>query len=213
MDPQRQYAQLLTLWSEGSKLFRRDRHYNRRQQDEWDAWWRLGRRLVERGLMVLPVPFPEPILLVEDGARWFTLATASGVNSGVARGDTVVVTADGSSVLAWDNRWTVRMDLALRLGMRGWDTLMHWPDKWGTPGWTCDSLDAALTLLGALQRTPKPFQTMPMADWTLAARMMRHPERRFASGHALPWEHGFCYDAETAESWWERQDEDSVHTR
>lgn len=212
MDPQRQYAQLLTLWSQGSKMFRRSQHLLKHRDEGWDSWWRLGRRLVERRMTVLPLPLPDPYLLVGTESEWFTLCPAGLQDVGVARGQVIEVAPDGSDALCWQGRWTIRMDVALRLGQRGWDTLCRWPRE-DAPRVTIAGLDGALTLLGALGRWPTLFAALQPEDWALASELLRHPMRRLEAPRPLPESWGFCWEAETHEAWWQRQDEDSVHTR
>lgn len=213
MDPQRQYAQLLTLWSQGTKLFRREAQY-REYDARWDAWWRLGRRLVERRLLVLPVPLQEPVLVAATESHWFTLASAPDVEDGITRGPVVVVAdPDSGPALHWGNYWSVRYDVALQLGLRGWDALLTWPRRQASAAWQADDVDAALTVLGALHRHPYIFHAVPMQDWVVAARLVRHPGQRRSVTAPLPASVGFRYDVATGQAWWPGQDEDSVHLR
>ena len=211
MDPQRQYAQLLTLWSQGSKLFRRDRHYRRVAESDWEAWWKLGRRLVERQLIVLPVPGRSfPVLLVGGVDFWITLVDERFcAQSDVFLHGIGIIGAE-SGALRWDGHWTLQMELALRLGERGWKTLMHWPHASQGGVLEVSSIDESLTLLGALRRNPRVMDTLSMEDWVLASHLIRHPRIGMASDHGLSPDAGFRYDVETGILWWTGQDEDSV---
>ncbi|NMP22157.1 hypothetical protein [Sulfobacillus harzensis] len=210
MDPQRQYAQLLTLWSEGSKLFRRQKHYRSRKDDRWDGWWRLGRRMVERGLSVLPVPLASPMLVAAVGERWFTIAGLSDVEKGIARDPVIILRHRAEAALHWDGRWSLHHDLALRLGPKGWRMLLEWPRPGCCEILTVSSVEASLTLIGAVGRHPAMFKELPLADWELASQMLRHPGRRFPASHPLPVELGFRFDRHREEAWYQGQDEDSV---
>ncbi len=214
MDPQRQYAQLLTLWSQGSKMLRRARQLEGRRDPEWDAWWRLGRRLAERQLIVLPVPGSEPILAVSTDRYWFTLSPVALRRVGTTGHHSIAVTpiGDEEAALAWSPEgWTVRMDTALRLGEKGWNTLCQWPGcSTGLP-WSVDDVDQALTLLGALNRHPGLMSRIPRQHWAVASQMLRHPLHPVPCSSPLPEALGFRYSPDRQTAWWEPQDEDSVH--
>ena len=213
MDPQRQYAQLLTLWSQGSKMLRRAQQLEGQRDPEWDAWWRLGRRLVERQLTVLPVPGSGPILAVSTQRYWFTLSSARLRKVGTAGHHSIAV-AEAGTALSWSPEgWTVRMDTALRLGEKGWNTLCRWPGSLMGPPWTVDDVDQAVTLLGALDRQPGLMSRIPMQQWAIAAHMLRHPLHPVPCSAPLPEALGFRYSPERQTAWWEPQDEDSVHKR
>ncbi len=210
MDPQRQYAQLLTLWSQGSKMFRRSRYLDQDGAVSWEKWWRLGRHLVERHLVVLPVPLADPYFLVGVGEQWLTLCPRQTGDIGIAKGLIVAVEDAEVPALSFDGQWVVSLELAQRLGKRGWHTLIQWK----SPGrLRVQTLDQAFTLLGALERWPRLFSEISREQWVKASQLMRHPGQRMSSAMELPVQWGFRFDAETGEIWWERQDEDSVHER
>ncbi|PSR22038.1 MAG: hypothetical protein C7B45_08540 [Sulfobacillus acidophilus] len=211
MDPQRQYAQLLTLWSQGSKMFRRAQQLSDHWDSQWDAWWHLGRRLVERGLTVVPVPLTPPYLLVDIEGQWFTLCPPKGANTGVAH-RVIVVARDDVPALRWDGVWNTSWSLAMRLGRHGWTTLGSAPPPLESPLCVA-TVDQALTLLGAMRRKPALFRQLSAQHWIVAAALMRHPGLRLATASPLPASWGFGYDPLTHEAWWERQDEDSVQKR
>ncbi len=201
MDPQRQYAQLLTLWSEGSKLFRRERQYRSRQADSWDGWWRLGRRMVERGLLVLPVPLGSPILLAAVQDLWFTVAGLEDVDVGIARGPVLIRTEGTDWALRWDGVWHVRSDLALSLGQRGWRMLVQWPSPSRKQPWQVADMHQALMVIGAVNRRPEIFRGLDMEDWEVASMLLRHPQKRCRWPHPLPARFGFFYDGQ--EAWYQ----------
>ncbi|MDA8195430.1 MAG: hypothetical protein M0Z53_15760 [Thermaerobacter sp.] len=216
MDPQRQYARLLTLWAESAKSARRMDHLAPgRWPREWDPWWRLGRRLVERGMDVLPVPGVFPVLLVAwdqtaPGRSWAAL-----VDAGDAQGRLVyrhairIALAPDAPALEGDRLgWLVSRDLALLLGARLWRTLIEWPDH---PCGRWPENDQALAILGALAARPAAFRQAPTDDWSVLARLWRHRgiPQRIPSWHQDPpyrWVH------RVADRYvWPSQDEDSVH--
>ncbi len=211
MDPQRQYAQLLTLWSQGSKMFRRAQQSPGRWDSQWDAWWHLGRRMVERGLTVVPVPMTPPYLLVDIEGQWFTVCPPEGAQTNVAH-HIIVVARDDAPALTWDGRWQTSWGLALRLGRHGWGTLLNAPKALASP-LRVGTVDHALTLLGAMRAKPGLFRQLSAEHWEVAATLMRHPGHRIALASPLPASWGFQYDALAQQAWWERQDEDSVQKR
>ncbi len=202
MDPQRQYAQLLTVWSQGSKMFRRSQYLDIGYNPEWNVWWRLGRRLVERGLTVLPVPTAYPTLVIATQGDWFTLCPADHRRDGLAKGVVVGVSGADAPALRFDHGWIVSHDTALRLGMRGWSTLVRWAGELDTV-LTVPEVDRALTLLGALGRLPLLFRAIDVGDWVAAAVMLRHPARRMSMARPLPECWGFHYDAASKQAWWD----------
>ncbi|MCY0879268.1 MAG: hypothetical protein OWU84_10045 [Firmicutes bacterium] len=211
MDPQRQYAQLLTLWSQGTKMLRRAQHHALPYSAAWEWWWRLGRRLVERRMAVLPVPLNEPALLVGlSEGEWFTLLSSATAPDVARIGRALIVWRDGPAALAYqDERWCVRLDVASALGQRGWRTLVRWRPAEPV---TAATRAAAETVLGALDRYPALFGAISPDLWVTAAFLLRHPGQRLPSVAPLPAEWGFRYDGATETAWWERQDEDIVRS-
>lgn len=213
MDPQRQYAQLLTLWSEGSKVFRRKAFLTGDREEAWELWWRIGRRLVERGLMVLPMPLAVPSLFVATENRWWTLIDEQHVSSEMVHGQVIAVRTECQPALSWTGYWGVSVEMILRMGEHGFSTLIEWPTHKFSGELSVDALDHAVTLIGALHRTPALFHALALDDWVTAARLVRHSGMQLKVSNPLPREWGFRYDTEQHLAWFERQDEDSVHKR
>lgn len=193
-------------------MFRRSQHIDKQTDPEWNAWWRLGRRLVERRLVVLPMPLNPPYLIaaLPESTGWFVLSRADQVYRGVAHESAVIgVELSQTSALRREGgHWLVSFPLALSLGPKGWAALLS-----HEPAAVLDVPDqtTAVTVIGALGRHPRLFDAIEPQDWCLAARLMRHPGKRLAASQALNPSWGFQFDAVTGEAWWERQDEDSVH--
>jgi hypothetical protein len=193
-------------------MFRRSQYLDKRKSSPWDAWWRLGRRLVERRLAVLPVPLDVPALLVGAPGVWFTVCPENWTGHGVVKPPLIGVYETGGEALVWQSgHWTVSFETALALGIRGWDALVQGvkPDS----PVSCPTSSDALTLIGAMGRQSAVFHALNGADWPLAARLMRHPHRRAPADHPISERWGFRYDETSHEAWWDGQDEDSVHSR
>lgn len=192
-------------------MFRRSRHLRIAYDSSWDCWWRLGRRMVERHLTVLPVPLESPRFLVGLSDRWFVVCPESTARDGVANRLIIAIADGGANALTWSRGWILSGDLALSLGQRGWNALVTGAVPAADADFLVERMDEALVLLGAMGRMPALFRFLPSSDWVLAARLMRHPSRRMAAVRPLPSSWGFQFDADSGEAWWSRQDEDSVH--
>lgn len=218
LDPQRQYARLLTLWAVSAKASRRMEYLARgRWPAAWHDWWRLGRRLSERGLAVLPVPGVRPVLFVGfDGpgqsTGWLALTPPDDEAAGKIFGAAVGVDMhSGAPALVIDQgRWVVSVHLALRMGQKLWRVFLA-PPPLESAKWT--NLDDALTLLGAMVIRAGVFERAPLEDWMPLARLWRH---RGVAQQLGPW------PGSTRYAWirrladgrylWPGQDEDSVHS-
>lgn len=215
MDPQRQYAQLLTLWSQGSKVFRRARHYNGWDRaDRWDAWWKLGRRLVERGLTVVPLPLIEgPALMVGfpgDREGWLSLADVQISDWPLIFPGGIGVCIEGPALGWTEGGLVVNMSLLRRQGQRGLQTL----SRIASAKPFVSRVDRAETLLAAYARFPEAFSSVPAQDWSFLAFLWRHrgesrPYAAWGEVAPSPW---VMWDARTRGFRWS-QDEDSVHMR
>ncbi len=214
LDPQRQYAQLLSVWAQGTKAARRINHRQRGEwSDTWEVWWRLGRRLVERRLEVLPLPTPSPVLLISwlnehNLLKWATLAAADDQKAFEVYRHVIRIAQPNSPALQVDaDGWILTHVLAGSIGRRTWTTLLQWDNP---PTLVCDGVSDALTLLGALQAHPAKFRRSSVADWAVLAHLWRHrgaPQKVPLSfdGQTYGWIR--CQD----DRWvWPRQDEDSV---
>jgi len=223
VDPQRQYAQLLTLWAKGSKTFRRFDQHPEGFQSEWDLWWRLGRRLVERQFHVLPIPgLPKPVLVV----AW------SNYQIFLADRDLKEWRAELPEAWWGDRRptpvWRVNahdatfsLTFLMRWGQRGftaWERVR--PSALAASGEdetiVADSIDDGLTILGALIRYPRVFSHLPPSAWAWAGRLVRHPgtwQQVPQVPDGLATISGMAYDPRTDRWCWLGQDEDSVHKR
>lgn len=212
LDPQRQHAQLRTLWAEGNKTLRRLDHYRRGQfpVEQVELWWNLGRTLAERGLMVQALPVDAGTWLV-GGRRssgrsfWLTLVDAHAVLAADGHRHVVGIDFDPGAP-AWRanaGRHTLAARLARRMGeglwavidrARGWPLDQEWPD-----------IDETLTMLAAIAQEPDRFNPGWQHDWSRLARLWRHrgvwqpmAQWRGPSGY-----HWIRYDPETGRHMWE----------
>ncbi len=221
LDPQRQHAQLLTVWAQGNKAFRRWQHHRAQDYAPWaefEPWWNLARKLEEKGLVARMFPAPHPVILVSDVGHhhnaWFAV-----VSDAIRWQDVfkhIVVIHPGSEALAWDSgRFTVSMACAARLGTKHWDVLRETPvapDGLTRMAWA--PLGVAIEILTLLTLKPRGRKAWALEDLESLAKLFRHrgqPQSvilkdptRYAWIKTLPTSDGQRYE-------WPGQDEDIVH--
>lgn len=180
LDPQRQHAQLLGLWSQGSKLFRRLGHEGALKGPErtrLEALWNLARLLEERGFAVRLVPAPSlPLLLLADGGGWWTLVPRS-AEPGVVRAVRHPLGIDlepGAPALAvQDGGVTLALSVWRRIGSRSLRGLLAMAAS-ASADLRVAAEEEALVLLAAFAEVGGRLAGAPSADWPLLARLWRH---------------------------------------
>jgi hypothetical protein len=183
LDPQRQHAQLLGLWSQGSKLIRRLGHRGYGASfdlDRVERWWNVARRLSERGLAVQILPLEPPVVLVAWGKgkeSWLTLVDATGIE---AEDPTLyhrllmVHFDEQAPALSFSGEGPrVAARTLLRLSERTLRTLIRIGEESAQRVSVAD-LNDALVVLAAWQQEPRMMERAPGSDWIWLARLWRH---------------------------------------
>ncbi len=187
LDPQRQHAQLLGLWSQGSKLVRRLEHrgYGETLQLEFvERWWNIARQLSERGLTALVLPLRPPVLLVAYGfgkTRWVTLVDRAGVESFDPTIYHHLLTVDfgeGPALYLGAERSVLSDQLLLRLSVKTLATMAELSER-HSRAVTVEAVPDALVVLAAWHHVPEAMARVDEEDWIPAATLWRH------RGHGL----------------------------
>ncbi len=184
LDPQRQHAQLLGLWSQGSKALRRLNHFgylNRAAFAQTERWWNLARQWEERGVMVRLLPVVPPAGLLKWGSgtdEWSTVIDAGELDRystaiyrhplGIdfrPRADAVTMSADGPTIFAATLCRRLSASLVHTAGMlsrrAGLDLRLV-------------EVDHALEVLAAWRQVPRAMARVAPEDWAAAAHLWRH---------------------------------------
>lgn len=224
LDPQRQHAQLLTVWAQGNKAFRRWQHYEPQGSAPWaqfEPWWNLARKLEERGLVARVFPAPQPVVLVSGLGRhqdaWCAVVADANPWRDIFRH--IVVIHPGPEALAWDSeRFSVSMACAARLGRTHWEVLAH--EEESPPGsvhrkW--EPIGVAIDILSLLSAKPRLLRPRGLEDLEALAQLFRHrghaqnvvlqQPTRYPWVKALTTRDGQRYEWPVAHG----QDEDIVH--
>ncbi len=181
MDPQRQHAQLLAVWAQGNKAFRRWQHYRPLDYAPWgefEPWWNLARKLEEKGLVARLFPAPNPVILVSGlGANAETWCAV--VSDAVPWREIfkqIVTIHRGPEALAWNAReFTVSMACAARLGRAQWGVLAHQEHFSGITGsMTWEAVEEALNILTMLAKNRRRPAWWTLEDLEALARLWRH---------------------------------------
>lgn len=175
LDPQRQYAQLLTLWAQGNKIVRRQT--NGQPHAPSLAVWQLGQSMVSHGVQVLPVCLDPAIILVspaQEDALWCVLVDREfGVHNPSLFRRMLWLDRDRTHALTVGPVWSVSMELARVLGVRQWITLCRWVTK--DPGRAVlPTKTDAITVLAGLAHHPTRIGKAPVEDWLGLSRLWRH---------------------------------------
>ncbi len=176
LDPQRQYAQLLTLWAQGNKIIRRQT--NGQLDSTTLATWQLAQSIASHGVAVLPVSLDPAIVLIspdQEGQVWGVLVD-KGWGQNNARFFRHMLWLDRHSAPALSVgplAWSLSRELAVGLGIRQWLTLCRWSEK------RCDAVDfgtksEATTVLAALAHQPLRMGKAPSQEWLGLSRLWRH---------------------------------------
>lgn len=180
LDPQRQHAQLLGLWSQGSKLFRRLGQEGVLQGAErirLEAVWNLARLLEERGLAVRLVPGPSgPLLLLANDRGWWTLVVRPAepaVLRAVRRPLGIDLDPSAPALVIRGGEVTLALGVWRRIGANSLDGLASMAAV-AADSLRVASVDAALVLLAAFSAAGRRLQHAPSADWPELARLWRH---------------------------------------
>lgn len=225
LDPQRQHAQLLTVWAQGNKAFRRWQHNRTHDYAPWaefEPWWNLARKLEEKGLIARMFPAPHPVILVSGVGRhhdaWFAVVSDAILWQDVFK--QIVVIHPGHEALAWDSgRFTVSMACAARLGTKHWEVLRETGEGalYGLQRTVWKPLGVAIEILTLLTLKSRGRQRWALEDLESLAKLFRHrgqPQHvtlkdptRYAWIKTLPTPDGPRYQWPLAP----RQDEDIVH--
>lgn len=226
MDPQRQHAQLLTVWAQGNKIFRRWQHFHREEYAPWsifEVWWNLARRLTERGLVAQMFPGSEPVIVVgglgNKQDQWLVLVTPKQVWPEVF--SRVVVVQLETPAMTWSDHISLSYDCAVRLGNRHWNVLLRLTHKMaGDNSISWSSIHTAIDVLTLMDREYGRLQPLCGKDLAPLAQLWRHqgvpqvipgwtpePGRyRWLRTVTTPKGIGYLWSKELA-----RQDEDIVH--
>lgn len=181
LDPQRQHAQLLTVWAQGNKAFRRWQHNRAHDYAPWaefEPWWNLARKLEEKGLVARMFPAPGPVILVSGGGRrrdaWFALVSDAVLWQDVFKH--IVVIHPGQEALLWESgQFTVSMACAARLGAAHWEVLRETAQALeGLQRMVWEPIGVAIEILSLL--TQKPPRRIPwdVEDLESLAKLFRH---------------------------------------
>ncbi len=184
LDPQRQHAQLLGLWSQGSKALRRLNHFgylNGASLTQTEHWWNLARRWEERGIVLRLLPVVPPAGLLMWGAltdEWSTLVEARELERYATaiyrhplgidfrpQASALTMTPDGPTILS--------LTLCQRLSA----SLVHTTGALSRrPGVDLRlvNVDQALEVLAAWRHAGGAMSRVAPADWAAAARLWRH---------------------------------------
>lgn len=189
LDPQRQHAQLLGLWSQGSKLVRRLEYRGYRDRLELnraERWWNLARALSERGLVVQLLPLSPPVALVAfDSGKtgWVTLVDEAGaeVSDPALYHRRLIVQAEDAPALMLGVGGPRLSELLLRrLSAKTLGTLMMLAED-------CEcrlavgSVPDALVLLAAWRSAPEQMSRVEPGHWAAVAKLWRHRGQAIAS--------------------------------
>lgn len=180
LDPQRQHAQLLTVWAQGNKIFRRWQHFRRDEYAPWstfEMWWNLARRLTERGLVAQMFPGPGPIIVVGGLGRkqdqWLVLVTPEQYWPEVF--SHLVVVHLQTPAMTWSDHISLSYDCAVRLGNRHWNVLLRLADKMAEDnGISWSSIHTAIDVLALIDREYGRLQPLCGKDLTPLAQLWRH---------------------------------------
>ncbi len=190
LDPQRQHAQLLTVWAQGNKMFRRWQHYRAQGFEQWrefEQWWNLARKITERGLLAQLFPGPSPVILAgglgknQDG--WVALAAPEAYWPEVFK--RLVIIHQGQPAMEWTDHFSVSMECAALFGLRQWNMLARLTELalsekstlWTSPHTVLDVLSMLDHELGRL----KP---LCLEDLEPLSRLWRHRDQAQYLG---PW--------------------------
>ncbi len=175
LDPQRQYAQLLSLWAQGNKIIRRQTN------GQFDApvlrIWQLGQSMASHGVNVLPISLDPAIVMISSdhqGVVWCVLVDKEwGQSHSDLFRRMLWLNKRTAPALSTGEVWSVSMDLASRLGRSQWSTLCQWIKK-DVDVAEIDTESDAITVLAGLTHQPYRIGKASAQDWSGLSRLWRH---------------------------------------
>lgn len=185
LDPQRQHAQLLGLWSQGSKLLRRFEYYGGERESlaAVTHWWNLARALQERNIAVLLLPVAPPLGLVGWGTGkhdWCTLVDVQRVadrpDPELYHHPMAVNFADEASALIVRGEAPILSDRLLRrFSARSLGAVADLVQQMGpSDALEIGGVEAALVVVAAWSKAPDLMRRIRVEDWEAVAQFWRH---------------------------------------
>ncbi|PSR25319.1 MAG: hypothetical protein C7B47_12510 [Sulfobacillus thermosulfidooxidans] len=175
LDPQRQYAQLLTLWAQGNKILRRQT--NGQPDARVLQSWKLGQSVASHGIEVLPLSLEPTIFLLAPtptDALWCVLVDRDyGMHNSQLFRRMLWLDHKEQPALHAGPIWSISENLAKKLGVIQWKILCQWMDK------ACDDVEwpenwQAITVLAGLSHQPQLIGQAPAQDWLGLSQLWRH---------------------------------------
>lgn len=196
LDPQRQHAQLLGLWSQGTKLVRRMQHRGYRDRlnlVQIQRWWDLARSLSERGLVVQILPLSSPVVFVgfAPGKQgWVSLVDVTGVDAidaSLYHRPIAIDFAPAAPSLRLDGTGPILAEAMVRkLSGKSLKALMDLVAvTGGRDTVTIDRAQDAEVVLAAWHFVPQMMRQARANDWVALARLWRHRGQALTIDRAL----------------------------